>query len=944
MNKTIGDVTSMPEELHKEVLKINTEAGLLRKQAEDIYINGTTPNKEALIKSINDKYTALQDKRTAIVNGETTIVDTLPLQQQDTLKREALNELTQEQNPDGKKNITIDDAQITERANNIYLKNKDAKSKENTTETKEQKVEDATPETQVESEKGVEDTLSSVVELNPENTNEAQTKGDTTTDANIQPGVETGSKQGKNKDTQPTVDPRASDTKTEIEKEYTVNDSEKAPKYKITFKEGVLDIKDSKGKTPSPPTQRKLLDKYANDFDFTNGKKSTIQTEAIDPVEHIAATSNNPAEIAETILNTNTKAYLEDNLDYSERIIAENIGKIDRDSFINFGDKNYINNNLARAYLKKGGVPIDTFIEELNEDFGTNLTEQDVIDFIVKNPNGPEDAYRAIRRDKIDPLKTAFTNKTGLPANAKFLNKAIKQQLAKNENFSVVDVFNDEQLISLLNEREQAEQETYTTRTNPSTRESSRQDENRPGVREKSEGDSEGNSDSKDLNKNEIDRVFKENSELSNIGTKKQYKEYLLSVFPNSKIQNILYRAGNFNSELIFTTPDYEYSKALYFGEVKVNSVLLDINNPYVITDIYNGEKDNPNNINNINDSIVVNIKGVRKVDPTNAEIYEVAVKDKKKIHVLASKQDIDGFKKFVNPKDNTNTEQASQASVKTLTNERIKPSKQKPTGTPKKLNTIIREVGDNLKSTLVYGKSSRRGVAGTYSPSNTLVKIKRAGDLDTVAHELGHLLDDRHDIVSKTKGGPNEIKLVKQLKWFSERGGSNPPSSLSAKRKADYLEREGLAEFIRGYIANPKETKAIAPELYSHFESNIDTKTKTILKEFSKDFLNFANASYGEQILSNVENSTLPDKEGFKTWLDQFKNEDGILNIHWLDKVKSNWTNSMHVANKAFAFVQDLKGNKVTNLKPEENFEVTSRLLGGINGKINNLLSNSTL
>lgn len=604
--------------------------------------------------------------------------------------------------------------------------------------------------------------------------NETTPTKNTVTDENVQLNPESSVQQGDGDNLQNATNDGTNNSPT---KQYTVSDSKNAPKYQVIFNNGPLEIKDSKGKEPSPPTRRKVLDKYADDFDFTQGKRSTEQTENIDNVEHVAKTSNNPSEIAETILNVDTQAYLDDNLDYNERIIAENIGKLDRDSFINFGDKNYINNNLARAYLKKSGTPLDTFVEELNEDFGTSLTEQDIIDFTVKNPNGPQDAYRAIRREKVDPLKEAFTLKTGLPATPKYLQKAIDQQHRKDNDFSVVDVLSDEDLITLQNEREESDKERFeadASRTNTPTRERSKKNENRPRIRE--EGKSDG-------------------------------------------------------------------------------------------------------------------------------------------------------------------AEQASQNSVKALTKERIKPSIQKPKNSPKKLNNIIADVSDKLKTTLVYGKTRRRGTTGTYNPSNTLVKIRRAGDLDTVAHELGHLIDDKYDIVGTTKGHINEVSLVQQLKWFSDRGGSNPPSSLSKGEKEAYLEREGLAELIRAYIANPKEAKAITPELFKHFESTIDNKTKTVLKEFSQDFLDFANASYGEQILSNVENSTLPKKEGFKKWLEQFKGEEGKLNIHWLDKVKSNWTNSMHIANKAFKFVHELKGKTTKDLKPEQNFEVMTRLLSGINGKVNNAL-----
>ena len=169
MEGTIMDVSNMPEELHKEIIALNAEAGKIREQSQDVYDNGKSSKKEGLLKILKDKYDAVTEKRLAILKGQTTIIDVLPLKEQDRLKKQALAELTKELNPDGKKDITIDDAQITERAESIYLKDKDAKSQETTPEAKEPAMEEVTPEDK-KSEKGVEDTPSPTVELSVENT------------------------------------------------------------------------------------------------------------------------------------------------------------------------------------------------------------------------------------------------------------------------------------------------------------------------------------------------------------------------------------------------------------------------------------------------------------------------------------------------------------------------------------------------------------------------------------------------------------------------------------------------------------------------------------------------------------------------------------------------------------------------------------------------------
>ncbi|WP_299528958.1 LPD38 domain-containing protein [Ulvibacterium sp.] len=280
-----------------------------------------------------------------------------------------------------------------------------------------------------------------------------------------------------------------------------------------------------------------------------------------------------------------------------------------------------------------------------------------------------------------------------------------------------------------------------------------------------------------------------------------------------------------------------------------------------------------------------------------------------------------------------------AQLRSKELEDERIAFAKRPSKSGPKKLNEIIANVGKDLKATLIYGKTPGRRAAGSFDPSNSLVKIGRAGDLDTVAHEIGHLIDDRYDIVGNSKGKDIQAQLTSQLKWFSDRGGSNPPSDFSAERKKAYLQREGMGEFIRAYIANPEVANKVAPELFSHFERTVDQRTLDILKQFSEDYLDFANASYGDQILSNVDNSLLSEKKGFKEWLDGFRNEDGNLSINFFDRFQANWTNSMAIPNKVFRYVNDLKGK--SEIRPEENFEMMSRLFAGINGKINSILAN---
>jgi len=76
----------------------------------------------------------------------------------------------------------------------------------------------------------------------------------------------------------------------------------------------------------------------------------------------------------------------------------------------------------------------------------------------------------------------------------------------------------------------------------------------------------------------EVDFVFEQNSELEKIGTRKQYSEYLSTIFPNSKVKDILYH-GTTESFDTFQVPMEQnalgnlYSAGLHFGTLEQASI-----------------------------------------------------------------------------------------------------------------------------------------------------------------------------------------------------------------------------------------------------------------------------------------------------------------------------------------------------------------------------------
>lgn len=165
-----------------------------------------------------------------------------------------------------------------------------------------------------------------------------------------------------------------------------------------------------------------------------------------------------------------------------------------------------------------------------------------------------------------------------------------------------------------------------------------------------------------------VQELFESNPELANIGTPEQYSQYLDTIFPNSKVKDIVYHGTKSKNRLeifddnqigaldsgyfgrgFYMTPDFNYANNYIGDEGHVEYLLIDSQNPINVT-----MNDANTNINlNNNDSVIVtygeDLLGLNDIEQNPNEVAEIVIKDSKQIHILGSKQDIEGFKDFVN-------------------------------------------------------------------------------------------------------------------------------------------------------------------------------------------------------------------------------------------------------------------------------------------------------
>ena len=163
-----------------------------------------------------------------------------------------------------------------------------------------------------------------------------------------------------------------------------------------------------------------------------------------------------------------------------------------------------------------------------------------------------------------------------------------------------------------------------------------------------------------------VEEVFQEKPELASIGTQQQYSAYLETIFPDSKVKDIVYhgskntvktgkRIENFDVKeswgtLLYFTKDrgQAVNYALY-DEKGVYQVILNIKNPTIEIDDKVIEK--PVN----SDGYVRDYtrEYVMSLDEHVSDfvIEEITVPNSAQVHILGSKQDIEGFKEFVQGK-----------------------------------------------------------------------------------------------------------------------------------------------------------------------------------------------------------------------------------------------------------------------------------------------------
>jgi hypothetical protein len=286
-----------------------------------------------------------------------------------------------------------------------------------------------------------------------------------------------------------------------------------------------------------------------------------------------------------------------------------------------------------------------------------------------------------------------------------------------------------------------------------------------------------------------IEQLFNENPELANVGTQEQYSQYLNTIFPDSKVKDIVYHGyklikdsyGRDDLKIekfdkakapkgFYFTTDKNYAntfteKYTNVKETGVIQAIVNLKNPKQQKDLF---KTDPKIATAENkDSFIGNDMGFAEEKQDVIVVFEP-----EQIHILGSNQDIEGFRDFVQRKQF----QKLTAEEKARTMEQITKEHRSITALKDLAHKLAHRIGGKVEfvnRSDVDWKGYRKGT--------TFVLNKAYMTSDTPFHEFSHIF------IEAIKQNKPELynNLLKELET-SETG-----RKVFEQVKRDYVNKE---------------------------------------------------------------------------------------------------------------------------------------------------------
>jgi len=203
-----------------------------------------------------------------------------------------------------------------------------------------------------------------------------------------------------------------------------------------------LVVKDKKGNRVDPKRRAKILRQYRKEK-LQGGKRIEevdLNREGIqgdEAMRYVAENSTSPSQLLELMGKQSSS---QNEMTSDDFYISENIDTVSPESWNRYGDRNILNKDIKKNYIRKNGTTIDLIAQAASyaknpEGDGTDISPEQVKDFMLNNPNGIKDAYIPTNPDA-EMLKDAFIALTGMTPTKSMITRALKEESIRfDENF-----------------------------------------------------------------------------------------------------------------------------------------------------------------------------------------------------------------------------------------------------------------------------------------------------------------------------------------------------------------------------------------------------------------------------------------------------------------------------------------------------------------------------
>ncbi|MEG1491467.1 MAG: strawberry notch family protein [Oscillospiraceae bacterium] len=238
----------------------------------------------------------------------------------------------------------------------------------------------------------------------------------------------------------------------------------------------------------------------------------------------------------------------------------------------------------------------------------------------------------------------------------------------------------------------------------------------------------------------------------------------------------------------------------------------------------------------------------------------------------------------------------------------------------PMPLSDIISKIRYDFGIPVTTGHIRGGKTLGEYRRSSQGIRTKIANDLPTVAHELGHHLDNKFNIVAGMS-----YALKGELL-----------GALSEEMKQLYSEKkwktEAFAEYVRKYLQNREIAAVDYPEFTNYFISSMSEEDGKLVLQLADE----VNAYYALDAETATSSISLGEKGGrdFRTIGEKIRDKSDVLYQAWIDSNhgirlfdKVTGANTYKLASNS-AYSDDVAGSIITKFLTDMNGR---RISGGL-------------